>query len=246
MSSTKKGHELLFSRLSDALRILDRGKGQVVTSFLTLSEQQIAKDFLKKKADLLFWGGYENAERKRLAISYYELDKTDTEVVLLHADFDPSAALRHPDFLGTLLSLGIDRSQIGDILVKESEVNLFCTRQMKDFILDNLIMVKHTPIVLKEVEADYFEAPTREVIQVNCSSLRLDAVVSALAKCSRSKAMEMIRQSYVKVNDIVVEDVKQLCDNDFVSIRRTGRFLFTGTSKTTRKNRLVLEFEKYV
>ena len=77
-------------------------------------------------------------------------------------------------------------------------------------------------------------------------SLRLDSVVSQLAHCSRSKAKEMLKAQYVKVNDIVLDENTQLCDNDFVSIRKVGRFQYKGIDAKTKKDRLVLRFEQYI
>lgn len=49
----------------------------------------------------------------------------------------------------------------------------------------------------------------------------------------------------MKVNDVVLEENKQLCNNDFVSIRRVGRFQFKEIISKTRKERLVLRFVKF-
>ena len=75
-----------------------------------------------------------------------------------------------------------------------------------------------------------------------CSSLRLDSVVAQLSHCSRSEALKNIHAGFVKVNDVVLE----LCNNDFVSIRKTGRFQFKEVVSTTKKGRLVLNFDQYI
>lgn len=67
-----------------------------------------------------------------------------------------------------------------------------------------------------------------------------------IAHCSRSKAKEMLKAQYVKVNDIVLDENTQLCDNDFVSIRKVGRFQYKGIDAKTKKDRLVLRFEQYI
>ena len=50
----------------------------------------------------------------------------------------------------------------------------------------------------------------------------------------------------IKVNDVTVGKSKVLCDNDLVSIRRCGRFRFLKARAQTKKNRLILQFERYL
>ncbi len=50
----------------------------------------------------------------------------------------------------------------------------------------------------------------------------------------------------MKVNDVVLDENRQMCNNDFVSIRKIGRFRFLDVVSTTRKDRFVLRFEKYM
>ena len=83
-------------------------------------------------------------------------------------------------------------------------------------------------------------------IRIMCSSLRLDSIVAQLSHCSRSEALKKIHAGFVKVNDVVLEQNLQLCNNDFVSIRKTGRFQFKEVVSTTKKGRLVLNFDQYI
>ncbi len=66
----------------------------------------------------------------------------------------------------------------------------------------------------------------------------LDSVVAQLSHCSRSETLKKIHAGFVKVNDVVLEQNLQLCNNDFVSIRKTGRFQFKEVVSTTKKGRL--------
>ena len=73
----------------------------------------------------------------------------------------------------------------------------------------------------------------------------MDSIVASLANVSRSKAMKMIDQGNVKLNDVILEDNEQLCHNDYVSIRGIGRFQCLGVLSKTKKDRWILSFEKY-
>lgn len=243
MPMNQKGHELFISRLYDMQETCLGQDRTIVTSFLTPAQQNIAKQIIKA-ADLHFDGGFENAERKAAVISQWDASQAD--IVCLYAAQNPRLPqAAHPDVLGPLLHSGISREMIGDILTREDSIYIFCKEQMAEYICREIRQIKKQNVQFCPVSASDLPEVDRQEIQVNVSSLRYDSVTAALAHCSRSQADRMIRQGMVKVNDIVLEDNGKLCNNDHVSIRRCGRFLFLGVEKTTRKDRLILKFQKY-
>lgn len=244
MADWQKGHEDFISRLQDLFDRAEYKPEGVVLPFLSLPEQDILKRILPSHLQVEFDGGYPQAERKIACISR---DGRHAEPACLEAFLNPrSGSIRHPDVLGALMGLGIEREQTGDILVSENRLVLFCTGTMKDYILNSLNQAGRVRFQLQEGSPSSVPAVQRQEVQINCASLRMDAVVAALAKSSRKKAGDLIRTGMVKVNDVVLEQNQTLCNNDFVSIRRCGRFRFLGVEKTTRKDRLVLRFEKYI
>lgn len=247
-----KGHELFVSRMYDAINACQRSGQPVMTSFLTPAEQQILKT-IAKDVNVTFDGGYEAAERKIgiLTDLYSGLDAEPyADLVCLHAKTSPvlnaKKPIAHPDILGALMHSGLNREVIGDILCTPDDIYLFCKEKMAEYIIQTLVQIKGQNLGFAICDPSELPEMQLEEIQVNVSSLRHDAVVAALAKCSRSKASELIRQGYVKINDVVLEDCGKLCNNDHVSIRRCGRFQFVEVIKTTRKDRMVLRFKKYI
>ena len=86
-----------------------------------------------------------------------------------------------------------------------------------------------------------------EMMKVNVSSLRIDCVVAALANVSRTVAAEMIAQKRVSIDHKLVEETKKLCNNgNTISISGKGRFIVGKTTGTTRKDRMIVEVEKFV
>ncbi|MBQ7101052.1 MAG: RNA-binding protein, partial [Clostridia bacterium] len=78
-----------------------------------------------------------------------------------------------------------------------------------------------------------------DISEVIIASERLDALVAAVYNLSRSTAKELIEQGRVSVNsvaalraDLVVEE------HDTVSVRGSGRFIFEGVLRKTKKDRL--------
>ena len=61
-------------------------------------------------------------KRKRAIISpnYYEPKESDFDLTLMEIDYpEKFVTLKHQHILGTLMSLGIEREQVGDIIVNE-------------------------------------------------------------------------------------------------------------------------------
>lgn len=244
-SKTETGQDLFLSRLYDALETSYRQEGPVLTVFLTPAEQDLARHHLSHAADLCFWGGHEQAERRQLLIGADTHEATD--IVCLHAVLSRhDVPLKHPQVLGALMSLGIDRSQTGDILCTDSDVRIFVRSHLAEFIMAELHQAGRVKLKW-QIETDpIIDTPLREEIEVVAASQRLDAIVAALAHCSRAASLEKIRAGEVKVNDVPVGKNRMLCDNDLVSIRRAGRFRFLGCRAATKKGRSVLAFERYL
>lgn len=244
MNFKLKGHEMFVSKMKDQINLVASKNRTVVTSFLSPVEQEILVSMAGNKVSVTLDGGYEHSERKVAVISNDDLLFTD--VVCLHAQYDNRfKALEHRDLLGCLMHLGIEREMLGDLIVDVQDVYIFTKEKMADFIIQECTSIGRCTL---HFERDYTPVITknnRVSIQVNAASLRLDVVVAALGHCSRSKACEWIRQGFVKVNDVVLDEIVLLCNNDFVSIRKIGRFQFKEVVSTTRKNRMVLCFDQF-
>ncbi len=92
----------------------------VLTPFLTLNEQKLLEAHMNN-VNINFYGGYIENERKRSVISpkcsnialedeVFKIKKLQIKTKSKFVD------ITHRHVLGTLLSLGINRNQVGDIL----------------------------------------------------------------------------------------------------------------------------------
>ena len=232
------------------------------TGFLTASEQ----------SDLLAWerelshperflaGGWEEAERRMLIWpASYEEAETDSsfgslaeELIALvkaspvNAKF--SDDLCHRDFLGALMNLGIERDQIGDILIRENTAYIFCAKALAGLIVDELTRVKHTEIRTEAVPLSECDIrPELAEMKVNVASERLDAILSAVYKVSRSKAAEAIESEKVFVDGRTASGSGQkLKEGAKVSVRGLGKFIYDGIENESRKGRLFVKIRKYI
>ena len=61
-----------------------------------------------------------------------------------------SGDLAHRDFLGSIMSLGIRRSTLGDLIVKENVAFAPCLDNIADYICENLVEIKHTIYISRQ------------------------------------------------------------------------------------------------
>jgi RNA-binding protein YlmH len=231
------------------MEFIDKVKGylnqdQVVTTkFLDLNQQAILKNLLRKKVDFSLFGGYEGAELKRASIN----SNDNFDISCIKISYNPKyLALSHQNILGTLLSLSIEKSAIGDILPKQGV--FFITKEIKDFILTEFTEISNVSITLEEIESsDIKSEKDLEELDFTVDSMRLDSIVSKIARISRNQSLEMLKRDLIKVNHLTeTKAVKIIRDNDIISIRKYGRFIIIDTSKKSRKGKIIVKYGKYV
>ena len=155
--------------------------------------------------------------------------------------------LSHRDYLGALIHLGVERSVIGDILVRDGSASFFCLQHMADFFLDNLNQVKHNAVVLSRVEEEE-ELPRPRLIAKSgtVASVRIDSLISLAFQESRSSLAPLISQGLVYVNGKLVGSAGfEPQEGDIVSVRGKGRFRYEGESGRSKKGRLCVGISLY-
>ena len=113
--------------------------------------------------------------------------------------------------------------------------------------LPSLTRFENSKISIQEITDIRKKEIKIEEISIIVPSLRLDNIVSDLAKTSRSKAAQIINQERVFINGQNETKLsKQLKLNDVITIRGKGRFIIKEFLGTTRSGRTVIKIEKYV
>ena len=159
-------------------------------------------------------------------------------------------ALGHRDFMGGILSLGVDRAVIGDIAVlSESEALVFAAERIAPFLERELTRIGRDAVICERRDlSPGYEIPRRfEEIPVTVASLRLDGMVKALTGKSREDAAAMVRQGLVELNYRETADVaKETAEGDVLSVRGFGKFVVGAVSGSTRSGRLRVACRKYL
>lgn len=252
--------KLLVAKILDKLEFT-RTKNKIQsTDFLNLNEQETALKVLKKLSykNYYFFGGKENSERKVLIIYPEKLTeemsrKNDSKILSVIRINLPNDLLNeydHRRYLGAIIKLGIEREKTGDILVEPLGADIIVKEEIAEYLLQNLSSLtrfKSAEITktniqdLKDIKISKVEISSVVI------SLRLDNIVSTLAKTSRSKAVEILAQERVFLNhELETKASKQVKVGDIITIRGKGRFEFKEIAGNTRKGRYIVKIDKYV
>lgn len=216
------------------------------TDFLDLNSQSILESTY---LPCVKFGGYQNAERVIAGfgenIENEDFPVSIIEIAPVSAKFAEN--LTHRDFLGGLMSLGIKRDLLGDIIVKDNTGYLFCLDRIKDYIIQNLSHLKHTAVSVKEIPSLPDGAVNEgEMTNITVASLRIDAVISAAYKLSRSESAKLFSLKKVFVNSRCINNGSySVKENDIVSVRGFGRIKYISTLRTTKKERLVISVMRF-
>lgn len=224
------------------------------TSFLGPSEQQVFYEVQGEVAYAGFGmeGGSPLCERKMIRFGAEESLGYEEPYPIRCFKIQPlmpkfAEHLLHRDFLGAIMNLGIERSTVGDIFVQDKEAIVFCQESIAPYLTQQLTQVRHTQVNCVMTEAaEELKAPVTEKLSLSVASSRIDAVISRLYNLPRSQGMELFKAGRVYVNGRLTENNSyMLKENDGVTVRGFGRFVYTGEQGETRKGRTRAGVEVY-
>ncbi len=244
--------QLFLNRAEElARRALEKGV-YTRTGFLSLREQELLSMLGHSLCACTLFGGAEDCERKMARFGSAELCGYEEPFPIACVEIAPAGerfadALTHRDFLGALMSLGVERDVLGDVLVRGKHGYVFCTEAIAPFLAENLTKVKHTAVRCAVCEPP---APAQTPLSpetVKVTSPRADAVVARAYRLSREESLALFRAGRVFRNGAVLENNSApLRDGDILSVRGFGRFACRGVTGTTKKGKLNLTIEKYL
>ncbi len=243
--------ELLIPRIKDAVRLCDTSGMPKFVGFLTTEEAAEALKTAKKlHCRFNLYGGYDSAERVVFGAfpDWCEDETIFSPITGVTFSYRLQDKLTHRDFLGALMSLGIARETVGDILIEDGRAVVFLIREVVPTVLNGIEKIANAGVTVSEGfnEPLPFHSEMQDISDTVASE-RLDCVVSALLKCSRNDAVELIRDGAVSVNSVCVDKItKTVSSGDKITVRRKGKFIIESVSDRTRKDRIGLKAKKYI
>lgn len=201
----------------------------LINTYDTISFSLIGNEDSESKAFLIY-PEYMDEVNAADYISLIRIDKKDYDIA-------------HKDVLGSLLSLGIKREKLGDIIINDEAIYFYIRNEILDYVLLNLEKIKNYGVELEVID---LEMPIARDVDyeeklVTCASARLDLVLANVYNLSRSDAKNAIEAGLVKVNYKVTYKISETLEvGDMVSMRRHGRFIVGDYLGLSKKDKLKL------
>lgn len=262
---SKEEDKILVAKILDKIQFASQKNQIQITDFLDGYEQKVAQKVLQqvKYKNVIFYGGYGEAERKMIylfpekLIDLIEEDlqknkmiQKEMKAISIHLPNDLKGKYQHRDYLSGLMKLGIKREKIGDILVRENGADILAQEDILKYLLINLpelIRFQKSEIFVKEISNLEIVPIQLEKMIILVPQLRLDVVISELLHISRTKVNEIITQERVLVNyETKTKNATMLQIGDLLTIRGKGKFKIGEIINQTLKGKLRVEVEKYV
>lgn len=225
----------------------------VFSQFLTLDERSVVIAMEKELCPVSFFGGTPGCERVMARFGSSDEFGYEEPFPIVCIKLSPlnkrfAEELTHRDILGAVMSLGLVRSQIGDIAVSGDRAFLFTVSDKAEYICTELKRIRHTDIKCAVTEFDENEPLYKtEPKTVICASDRLDCIVAAAYNLSRTVSGELFEGGRIFINGRqILSPSARPKTGDIVSVRGKGRFVYRGVSAETKKHRFVTELEMYV
>ena len=252
--------KLVLAKVLDKLEFSKSRNKIENTDFLNLAEQDLVDKFLKKIKfyNYYFFGGAGEAQRKILIIYPEKLTEEMARknhskmlsVIKIEVPQDLEDEYDHRRYLGAIMKLGIEREKIGDISVQSRGAQIVIKNEVQNFLIQNLgLLTRFASSEIEVIDIEDLEKIETQKIELTeiVASLRLDNIVSTLARTSRNKAVEILEQERVFLNfRNETKSSKQVKVGDIITIRGKGRFEFKEISGNTKKGRFIIKVDKYI
>ena len=159
-----------------------------------------------------------------------------------------SDKVTHRDFLGSLMNLGIEREQLGDIYTDGTKGYVYVLNKMAPYICRELTRVKRTSIncFMVSPKACDFENKYEEV-KGSVASERLDVILAFVYHLSRTVAQTLIEGDQVFISGRGISNTGyRLKLGERVSVKGYGKYIYEGIETTTKKGRFFITVKKFI
>ncbi|MEK4485037.1 YlmH/Sll1252 family protein [Psychrobacillus sp. FSL H8-0484] len=246
----RKEEQPFIEQVVSLMREIEDRYAPKLTDFLD-PRQQFIVDSIRRQYDGIessAEGALDGAERKRVLLypSYFIPTNDEFAITVVEVNYPKKfVTLRHKDVLGSMMSLGMDRSKFGDIRVEDGAIQFVVASEVLEYVRANFNGIGKVKVQVETVEdpLNYFQQQeewTSESLTV--SSLRLDTVISSVFNISRQKSASLIQSGKVKVNWVEKDQTSmELQELDLLSIRGLGRVKLMMIEGRTKKDKIRLQ-----
>lgn len=246
VGSKDNENDILISRISDLYYLSQERNKPEFTQFLNEREISVCLEALNDFGfdNFSFYGGFDNSQRKILGFSAC---KDDFPISIIEFTYRRQDNLNHRQFLGTILSTGLKRSVVGDIICMEGKTYVFILSNQSDYVINQIDRIARVGVKSRLIAlSDFSYTPKFDSKDCTVASLRLDNLVSAITGLSREKTRSVILSGNVFLNYLENKNVSAKVDaDDTISIRKYGKFILQEVSGLTKKGRQKIKIKHY-
>ena len=187
----------------------------IAPAMLAEIEELLRKyDGLKTKQ----FGGYDDAERKMIAVFPEYIDEEDIYFPLgavgISYNKKFTSSISHRDYLGSIMGLGIERGKVGDIVAMDGEAICFAEQSIADYILSNLERVGHTKVKTQKADINQLRLPEKKMEIKNITVSSFWRSIRKFEK--RNAGFDTRRESFRKLD----------CGKKLIRYYKRGRHTF--------------------
>ena len=239
-------------KLVDMAEQVQRSQKFRLSGFLDPYGQEIAETIAANYPGLRLdlSGGYGGAERQRALLVDRDFGGSPSfELAYVRASWNGQFEhIGHRDVLGALMSLGIERDCLGDIIMGTAQAGIVTDSRMADYLLENLSQVGHSGVTCQLSDLSLIPAKEEKYkeLRATVASLRVDSIAAAGYGVSRSKAASDIAADKLKLNWQPVKGASQnVKEGDVLSLRGRGRLEVAEVRGQTKKGRIGVLLKRY-
>lgn len=231
------------------------------TNFLSTDEiSEISKisKHLSDYVDTFFYGGYAESERCICVFvpKFYEfsdlhsffIEQSINPIAVVKVKKDKFCTLTHRDYLGAIMSLGIKREMIGDIVINNDGCFVFALKSIAPYLCENLERAGRGTLKCNIVSFEQLTLTEENTVKgiFSVASLRLDNFICAVFNLSRKTASESIQKGIVFVNSVkALKNDYIIKPGDKIVFRGKGKAVFSEKIGESRRGKVRIAVKKY-
>jgi len=240
-------------KISDKITFVSKNFIPAITEFINPYVAELSLPLINN-LDMKFelFPSYEYGERKVFILYPEFLDSIEPNEFIIGLRIKNKSKfkiLSHKDYLGSIMSLGIDRNRTGDIYVYDDYADIVIHSDISDYIIYNLEKIGTNKIEIEKISINEVDFKEQEhiLLNINSSSMRIDNIVKHIINKSREIASDMIKSGNVKINWVVEDKVSTVVEEgDMLSVSKYGRFKISKCIGITKSGKNKVEIKHYI
>lgn len=219
--------------------------------FLTPSILLKLTDFCKTiNLEVFKYGLTQNSEKQLVVFvpKNFDLNLLEPPTTLFKIDASNKfKKLEHKDFLGSIMSLGLKRETLGDILVKDNIGFCIALTSVYSIIQNSLKQINTIPIKISTIEKNEIPELQFKEFSETVPSLRLDSIIASISNISRNISVNLIETGDVMINYNIEKNKSKIVEvGSIITIRKKGKFILFKNLGENKKGKFKILINQYI